>query len=305
MADAAFQRAAFSRPTFRASQRRASTETGYPAVAERGLERTRHRVFEVLEGHATDSAARTFARALTILISLNILAVILETVPGVGERFASQFRSFETFSAGVFTLEYVLRLWSSTAVEKYRAPGGRLRFALTPLAVIDLAVVLPILLPGEYFLDLRFARVLRLVRVLRLLKVARYSKAIRLFVRVLSAKRADLGLIGLLLALIVILGSSTMYFAEYHAQPGVFKSIPAAMWWSVQTLTTVGYGDMYPITPVGRLLGTVIALVGIGFFALPAGLLAAAFAEEIEKGRRKRRCCPHCGESLPEQEEVV
>jgi voltage-gated potassium channel len=263
----------------------------------------RRRVFDILEGRATGAEARAVSLSLTGLISLNILAVILETVPGVGEPLEPVLAAFEAFSVTVFTLEYALRLWSCTSVQKYQGLGGRLRYAMTPLAVIDLAVILPAYLPWEFFLDLRFARVLRLVRILRLFKVARYSKAVRVFVQVLTAKRADLGLIGLLLGIIVVLASSTMYFAEHHAQPEVFRSIPAAMWWSVQTLTTVGYGDMYPVTPVGRLLGTVIALVGIGFFALPAGILATGFAEEIEKERRKKRCCPHCKKELPLKDE--
>jgi voltage-gated potassium channel len=226
-------------------------------------------------------------------------------MPGIDSQLAGILDRFETFSLTVFTLEYALRLWACTANSAFRGPGGRLRFAAHPLTLIDLAVIIPAFLPWEVFVDLRFARVLRLVRIMRVFKVARYSKAVRLFLQVLAAKRADLGLITLLLGLMVILASSTMYFAEHHAQPQVFSSIPASMWWSIQTLTTVGYGDIYPITPVGKLLGTLIALVGIGFFALPAGILAAGFAEEIEKGRGKKRCCPHCGKELPERSKEV
>lgn len=261
----------------------------------------RKRVFEVLEGQATDARAKSVMLGLTALISLNILAVILESIPGLGEQLEPILSPFEAFSVAVFTLEYALRLWSCSPEPLYRDARARLKYAMRPLALVDLAVILPAYLPWELFVDLRFARVLRLVRIFRLFKVARYSKAVRMFLGVLSAKRADLGLIGLLLALIVVLASSAMYFAEFRAQPEVFRSIPAAMWWTVQTLTTVGYGDMYPVTPVGRLLGAVIALVGIGFFALPAGILASGFAEELDRERKKKRSCPHCGEDLPRE----
>jgi len=266
---------------------------------EVGLGRARKRVWQVLEGQARDVRARAVSAALTLLIIANILSVILETMPGVGSRMSGVLESFEALSVVVFAVEYALRLWSCTVQEAYRRAGGRLRFALTPLAVVDLAVIVPALLPWDFFVDLRFARILRLMRLLRVFKMARYSKAVRLFVQVLEAKRADLGVIALLLGLLVVLASSSMYFAEHQAQPQVFSSIPASMWWSVQTLTTVGYGDIYPITPFGKLLGTGIALMGIGLFALPAGILAAGFAEEIERQRRKKRCCPHCGKDLP------
>lgn len=286
--------------TFQASTAVTAAETAPPTGARRELEGARRRVFLILEGQATDGVARAVTLSLTALIVVNMVAVVLETLPVVGEQYAAAFASFEALSVGVFTLEYALRLWSCGALKRYRGPGGRLRFALTPLALVDLAVVLPAFLPWHLLFDFRFARVLRLVRILRLLKIARYSQAVRLFGQVLAAKRGDLGFIGLLLGLIVVLASSTMYFVEHQAQPKVFSSIPAAMWWSIQTLTTVGYGDIYPITPAGRLLGTVIALVGIGFFALPAGVLAAAYAQEIQKGHRRRRCCPHCGKDLSE-----
>jgi voltage-gated potassium channel len=267
------------------------------------VERAQRRVFQMLEGQASTAAAKAVSLALTALIAANILGVIVGTLPGVESRIGGELESFEAFSVSVFALEYLLRVWSCTTQDAFRGRGGRLRYALTPLALVDLAVIAPAFLPWEFFLDLRFARVLRLLRILRVFKVARYSKAIRLFLRVLESRRADLGLIALLLALMVVLASSSMYFAEHHAQPQVFSSIPASMWWSIETLTTVGYGDMYPVTPFGKLLGTVIALVGIGFFALPAGILATGFADEIQKERKKKRCCPHCGKDLPERGE--
>jgi voltage-gated potassium channel len=260
---------------------------------------TKKRWLAVLEGTATDPLARAFTVALTTLIALNVLAVILETVPSLEQQFRDAFVLFERPSVAVFTVEYVARLWACTADPRFRRPvTGRLRFSLTPLALIDLAVILPAYLPWHIVLDLRFARVLRLVRILRIFKIARYSRTVRLFLQVFAAKRTDFGLVVIVVGLIIVLASSLIYYAEHPAQPEAFSSIPAAMWWSVETLTTVGYGDMCQRTPLGKLLGTLIAFVGIGIFALPAGILAAGFAEQLRNQRRASDRCPHCGKPL-------
>ena len=138
--------------------------------------------------------------------------------------------------------------------------------------------------------------------MLRVLKFARYSRTLQTFGTVFQEKRTDIAVMTLFLVLIVVIASSLMYFVEHPAQPQQFASIPAAMWWSVTTLTTVGYGDIYPITPLGKLIGAIIALIGIGFFALPAGILAAAFADELAKQRVKQRTCRHCGKEISEVE---
>ena len=256
------------------------------------------RVFRLLEGEQS-RAGRVIGLALLNLILLNLVAVILETVPSLAATYGRAFTAFERFSVAIFSAEYLLRVWSCTSRPKYRHPvWGRLRFALSPLALVDLAAIAPAYLPGDVFFDLRYARVVRLIRLLRVLKMARYSKTLRTFSNVVSAKAWDLGIIAFFLAVLLIVSSMSMFFAEHAAQPEVFSSVPAAMWWGVVTLTTVGYGDIFPITPLGKLIGALIALVGIGFFALPAGILAAGFAEEIHKAREAKACCPHCGKEL-------
>ena len=235
--------------------------------------------------------------AISCLILANVVAAILDSMPSVNERFGIALNYFETFSVAAFTLEYLLRIWTCVELTPFRRPIlGRLRWATSPMGLIDLAVILPAYLPNVT-MDLRFVRIVRLIRMLRVLKFARYSKTLRTFAVVFEAKRPELGLVLLFLGVLIVLSSSFMYLAEHPAQPEQFSSIPAAMWWSVMTLTTVGYGDIYPITPIGKLLGAVIALVGIGFFALPAGVLAAAFAEELSSQRNPKRC-PHCGKDL-------
>jgi voltage-gated potassium channel len=266
--------------------------------ASERLREVKQRVYRIQEGEQS-RWGRVLGFVLLNLILLNLVAVILETVPALADQYGAAFAMFEAASVAIFTVEYLLRLWSCTSSPKYRHPVlGRIRFALTPLALVDLIAIAPAYVSGDVFLDLRYVRVVRLVRLLRVLKMARYSRTLRTFSNVVGARAWDLGLIGFFLVVLLIVASITMYFAEHEAQPAVFSSVPAAMWWGVVTLTTVGYGDIYPVTPLGKLFGSVIALIGIGFFALPAGLLAAGFAEEIHRERESKKCCPHCGKEL-------
>ena len=260
----------------------------------------RREVFKVLDPQSRATVVeRTVNVAINLLILANVVAVILESEPSLRDRYGMAFDWFEVFSIWVFTVEYLLRLWTCVEQSAFKNPfGGRLRFALSPMALMDLAVVLPGYLPARFFIDLRFVRIVRLVRMLRVLKFARYSQTLRTFGTVFRQKQTDIGLMVLFLLILVVISSSLMYFVERPEQPDKFSSIPAAMWWSVMTLTTVGYGDIYPLTPLGKFIGSMIALIGIGFFALPAGVLAAAFADQIaheRAGAARPRACPHCG----------
>jgi voltage-gated potassium channel len=168
---------------------------------------------------------------------------------------------------------------------------------LSPFALIDLLAILPFYIPASA-LDFRSFRAVRLFRVLRIARLGRYSEAMRLTGRVVTSKRAELLSSAFIMAILMLFASSLMYFAERDAQPENFSSIPAAMWWAVATLSTVGYGDIYPLTAAGKLLASVIALLGIGMFALPTGILGAGFVEEIQRRREAPRCCPKCGVDL-------
>lgn len=228
----------------------------------------RRTVFRILDAESRGSTVERAGNVVLMsFIFLNVLAVILETVRPVSERFGEFFAEFEAISVAVFSVEYALRVWTCVEVERFARPVvGRLRFVASPLALVDAAAIVPAYLPGDVFLDLRFARIVRLVRLMRVFKVARYSETLRSFGSVARRKGAELGLIVFFLSVLVVLSASAMYFVEHPSQPKVFSSIPAAMWWAVATLTTVGYGDIYPVTPVGKFLGSIIALLGIGFF---------------------------------------
>ncbi|MRS13056.1 MAG: ion transporter [Actinobacteria bacterium] len=265
----------------------------------------RLRLWELLEVTFDSDTQSTvidwYDRSLATLIVLNVLAVILESVRSIGEPFATAFYAFEVFSVAVFTIEYVLRIWSCTADSRYSNPVlGRIRYALTPMVLIDLLSFAPFYLVALPF-DLRFLRVMRLFRLLRVLKLGRYSDSLSLVTRVLRRKRSDLVAAVVVLLVMLVLASSVMYYVEREAQPDVFSSIPAAMWWGVVTFTTVGYGDVYPVTPLGKVLGSLIALLGIGLFALPAGILASGFSEERERVQAAVEddpVCPHCGQRI-------
>lgn len=157
--------------------------------------------------------------------------------------------------------------------------------------MIDLLAIAPFYVGTAVFaFDLRVLRALRLFQFLRLLKLVRYSEAMQRFGRVAARKRDDLVLSTAGSSLLLVVASSLMYFVERDAQPETFSSIPATLWWGVVTLTTVGYGNVYPVTTAGKLLGGVVAVLGVGLFALPASILASGFIEEGSEPRR----CPHC-----------
>jgi len=262
---------------------------------------TREQVQQLLSGDTANRVSRMVTVLLVGLITLNVLAVIIESVEGIYSAYKPWFDAFEAFSVAVFTLEYVLRLWACTSLPAYRHPvTGRLRFAFTPLALVDLFAVLPGLLTWGG-VDLRALRVVRLARIARIAKLGHYSKALQLMAQVVRRKRHELTISLMLMLVMLILASSLMYVVEHDHQPEAFSSIPATMWWAVATLTTVGYGDVTPVTAVGKLLGALIAIIGIGLFALPAGIVAAGFVEvNKDVSSSLPSHCPHCGKALDE-----
>ena len=257
------------------------------------------KVYEIIEEAAPGHrASEIFDIFLITLITLNVVALIVGTVEGIHLISPRVFHLFEVTSVGIFSVEYVLRVWTCTEDPRYAHPvKGRLRYMVSPLALIDLMAVLPVYL--VFFvnlqgLDLRFLRLVRLLA--RIVRLGRYFSSLRTLGMVLHTKRGDLTAVVSVLFLLLVITSSMMFFAEHGAQPEEFASIPKAMWWSIITLTTVGYGDVFPVTAAGRLLAGVIAIVGIGLFALPAAILGSGFMEALEEEARAPVRCPHCGE---------
>ena len=149
--------------------------------------------------------------------------------------------------------------------------------------------------------DLRILRLIRLFRLLRLLKMLRYSESLRIFTDVYRMKKSELAMVFMVILFLLVIASALIFHVEQEAQPEAFSSIPAAMWWGGATLTTVGYGDIYPITPLGKFLGAIIALLGIGLFALPAAILGSGFVGALRRKASSKFYCPHCSEEITRQ----
>ena len=248
----------------------------------------RKRVAEVLEqGHHPDASSRLVNQSLILLILLNVIAIILESVDAIYVRHERAFWYFEVFSVAVFTIEYLARVWSSIDLEDAAESSpviGRIRYMLTPLALVDLIAILPFYLSLYLPFDLRFLRGLRL---LRLFKLTRYSPALGALLDVIQ-KEADALLAAMVvLVILLIMSAGGIYILESELQPDTFGSIPSAMWWAIVTLTTVGYGDVTPVTAMGKVFGGVIGLLGIGMIALPAAIMASGFAENIRSRKQK------------------
>lgn len=244
---------------------------------------------------------RIFEILLILIILLNIFAIIFSSVKDIDREYGAYFKDFEIFSLIFFTVEYIARIYSIVEKPEYSDPiKGRLRFAASPIALVDLFSFLPFYL-AFLPLDLRFLRIFRLMALFRVFKIARYLHALNLFKRVLVERKEQLVLSFLFIMFVLVIISFVMFYVENAAQPDKFSSIPATMWWGIATLTTVGYGDMVPITDVGKFLGGIFAIAGVGLLALPAGILSSGFFELLHVDRDKEvngKKCPHCGKDI-------
>ncbi len=235
-----------------------------------------------------------------ILIIINVIALILESYQELREQFGTLFQWIEIFSVLIFTIEYILRLWVADLDKEKK--NSRINFFFSPLGLIDLFAILPFYLPMLFTIDLRVIRILRLLRLLRIFKLGRFSKSLKTISEVLKETKTDLITTIFVAFILLVISSTLMYYVESDAQPEKFASIGHSFWWSVATLTTVGYGDVYPVTGLGKLLSAIIALIGIGFVALPTGIISSAFVEKIQPKKEKSCTCPNCGTPFTSKE---
>ncbi len=238
------------------------------------------------EGH-NDSWVKLVDYALVLLITVNCIFSVLESVERLAIVHGHRFHIFDVCSVIIFSIEYLLRVWTAVEMEPQRfhhSLWGRLRFMFTPLALIDLVAVLPFYFGIFFEVDLRAMRVLRLLRVF---KLTRYSQAMNIMATVLRKEARAIGAVLFVFAVILVFVSSLMYLLEHPVQPHVFSDVPSAMWWAVVTMTTLGYGDMVPMTALGRVLGAFTAIIGVGMIALPAGVLASGFGEQLRIAREE------------------
>ena len=246
---------------------------------------SQQRVMSILnKSNDGDRTSRNCDLFLSILIVLNLIAVCLESVESFNSLYRTQLVIFEAISVTIFLVEYCLRIWSVAADEDNKsttASGRRFGYLFSFTGIIDLLAILPSVLPLVMGgVDLRWLRVLRLVR---LLKISHYPSALEdLFSAIYQERRSFFAAL-YLMGIALFLSSSLMYLAEYDAQPEKFASIPQTMWWALITLTTVGYGDVYPITPLGQTIGAFTALLGVCTVALLTGIVASAFSNQMAR----------------------
>jgi voltage-gated potassium channel len=269
--------------------------------------------------------ARIFNLLLAMLIIVNVSAVILESVEPIRIKYAVGFILIEHVATAIFAAEYVLRVWTAVDLRsgRFQQPfWGRLRYMGGFFPLIDLIAVLPAILGLLGAGDLR---VLRLLRLLRMLKLTRHSSVFGLLWAVLCEEAQAIMALVLVICLTLTISGALMYMIEGNEQPALFSSIPAGMWWAIETITTVGYGDMVPVTLAGRILGGIISIVGIGTLALFSGLITVSYLNQLKLRREQahhhkdhagrhaheagpnghsddilipHRHCPHCGASL-------
>ncbi len=262
----------------------------------------KNKIFRLIEkGAHGNRLNKVFDYFILALILLSIIAIILESLSDFNKNYSIYLRAFNIFSVAVFSVEYILRLYVSdlTHPSENRLKSA-LKFMFSIYGLIDLLAILPFYLPLVVKMDLRFLRVLRLTRFLRILKVNRYNDSLVLIGEVIKEKKPELAVTGFVTFLILIISSFLMYYVEGEAQPELFPNILASMWWAVATLTTVGYGDVYPVTVLGKIISGVIAIVGIGIIALPTGIISSGFMSKIEdrKKRTNVKVCSHCGKDV-------
>jgi voltage-gated potassium channel len=246
----------------------------------------RQKVFSLL--HATPTSGplhRYIDRLIIAAVLISVVCIVLETVPAIHDIFKYEFQFLEFATVGLFTLEYIARVYASCETLKYKDPlKGRLRYMVSIPALIDLVSILPYFL-GILLHQVIDTRFLRIFRLTRLLKVTRYTGTLNTLIKAISREKRVLFASAFMMLLLVVLTASLGYELEHDAQPDKFDTIPSAMYWAVITLASVGYGDISPITPLGRAMTVVISLIGIGIFAIPAGLMASAFTDQLRIDR--------------------
>ena len=222
-------------------------------------------------------------RAIIWLILFSLLLVVIETEPALHEGYSTLFYGLELLILAVFAVEYAARLW--VCVENPRF-SSRLTYARRPMALLDLFVIVTMAISLVGF-EGAILRLLRLARLLRVAKLGRFAEAFRTIGEAIGARRYELGVSLAIAVALLIVSASALYLLEGGLQPDAFGSIPRAMWWAVATLTTVGYGDVVPITPMGRVFATLTAITGVGLIAMPAGILASAFSDALQRRREQ------------------
>ncbi len=261
----------------------------------------KQRIYNIIrDDDENDLLSNIFDGIIITLIIINITTVIADTF-NLTETVKQIFDIVETVSVLIFTIEYILRVWTADLIYgNFKPFKARLKYIFSFMSIIDLLAILPFYLPFFISIDLRVLRALRIVRLFRVFKANRYTSALTTIAAVLKKKKTQLLSSIFVCLLLMIIAAVLMYNVENEAQPNVFSNAFSALWWAVATFTTVGYGDIYPITTLGKIFSAIIALLGIGIVAVPTGIISAGFMEQIDdkKDEDEKSYCPYCGHKL-------
>ena len=262
----------------------------------------KRRVFEIIsKGEKGDFASKFYDNTAMALVILSIVSIVLESFDDIAARYSPLFSAFEILCICFFSIEYILRVWTANLLyPDSRHP--RLKYVTSFIAIIDLLSLLPFYLPFTSA-DLRF---LRMIRLLRILKLGRYVESMGIIIDVIHSTSRQLAVSFIFCAFVMLFSSIVMYTVENPVQPEQFPNVIASLWWAICTLTTVGYGDVYPITVPGKIFASIISLIGIGIIAIPTGIISAGFTNAIQKRKKEntqpdpKHFCPYCGHKLDE-----
>jgi len=273
-------------------------------------------VFKVIQPDSTGNAvSKAFDIGISFLVMLSVICVFAVTFE-LSPFWLARCRNFEAFASVVFTVEYLLRLWTADLLypgePRWRAT---LRYMRSGMAIVDLLAVLPFYLPMFFSGNLLAIRIFRLLRLLRIFKLNRYFESLSAIGLVIKSRSRELIGSMFFVLLMLVMSSLIIYAAEHEAQPEAFKNAFSGLWWAVATLTTVGYGDIYPVTVVGRIFGAVIAVLGIGMVAIPTGIISSGLVERLQNEKEGKAeapsdgghgtVCPHCGRPIRVSAEIA
>lgn len=277
------------------------------------MHKVREIIFKVIQPATKDSfafASWVFDATITVLVLLSVICVFAITFD-LPSSWVGVIQWIEAVISVIFTIEYVLRLLTADFLDQNKGEKHMwravLRYMRSGMALVDLVAILPFYLPMIFPCNLLAIRIFRLLRLLRIFKLNRYFASLAAIGQVIRGKSRELLGSLFFVGLMLIVSSLVIYAVEHDAQPDVFKNAFSGLWWAIATLTTVGYGDIYPVTTVGRMVGAVIALLGIGMVAIPTGIISSGLIEQMKKGHSKDNedekpadyvFCPHCGKRL-------
>ena len=265
----------------------------------------KEKIHEIISSPENPSiASRAFDIFIIVLIVINVLILMVDTF-SVPRWLGVTIWIIELVSVIIFSIEYILRIYvADTDYPELPPIKARLRYMRSFMAIIDMLAILPFYIPFLIPIDLRALRMIRLIRLLRIFKINRYTSALSTIGNVFKRKKHQLLSSIAVVMILMVIASVIMYNVENEAQPEAFDNALSALWWAVATLTTVGYGDVYPVTVVGKVLSAIIALLGIGLVAVPTGIISSGFVENLEEEKHRHEnedeklYCPYCGEKL-------